>query len=514
MIQYRKILEYYFNGISQRTIETSVGSSRHTIRSVIQEAESRGIEELTEEMTDYWLENYLFPSKKPSSKGYLEEDWFYVHKELLKKNMTLRLLHREYEQKAKLAHKIPYAYRTYCTHYGNYAHKYKLTMPIKRKPGEITEIDWAGSKLQLRQRETGETLDVYIFVATLTHSKLMYVEGFLDMKSSSWIRGHLNAFEYFGGITETLVPDNLKTGVIKAHYSEPVLNEAYREMADYYRAVIVPARAVKPKDKSSVEGNVGYVSRQIIAALRNHQCFQLTELNQLIWEKLERLNNEDFQAKSGSRRSVFEEEERASLIPLRYPRFKLTDWRVAKVQSNYHIQVERNYYSVPYEFVQHQVDVRLSEDLIEVYFKQMRISSHKRIHDKIGQYSTLLDHMPDQHRLYANHTPENIRSWANKVGPSTNVFVDYVLENQVEKQALRTLMSFKNLVKKHTNDLIETSCEILLSITNQPSLATFKTILKRQNEKENVSKKLDTKQEIVSENHGFTRGADYFGGKR
>lgn len=111
-----------------------------------QEAESRGIEELTEEMTDYWLENYLFPSKKPSSKGYLEEDWFYVHKELLKKNMTLRLLHREYEQKAKLAHKIPYAYRTYCTHYGNYAHKYKLTMPIKRKPGEITEIDWAKCK--------------------------------------------------------------------------------------------------------------------------------------------------------------------------------------------------------------------------------------------------------------------------------------------------------------------------------------------------------------------------------
>lgn len=174
---------------------------------------------------------------------------------------------------------LPYAYRTFCENYGKYAKKYKLTMPIRRKPGEVMEVDWAGSTLQIIDRSTGEKIPAYVFIATLPYSQFSYVEAFLDMKSANWLIAHIHALEYFGGVPETLVPDNLKTGVTKAHREEPLLNEAYREFADYYRTVIVPSRVRRPKDKASVEGTVGYISRQIIAPLRNYQCFHLEDLN-------------------------------------------------------------------------------------------------------------------------------------------------------------------------------------------------------------------------------------------
>lgn len=511
MVNYRKILEHHFNGMTQRTIEVAVGSSRHTIREIINKAEEKKLEALTDEITDGWLEGFLFPEKRPQSKGYFLEDWDYVHKELGKPHMTLKLLHKEHSIRAKDNKGIPYAYRTYCEHYQDYAGKYKVTMPLKHKPGRSIETDWAGATLKLIDRVTGEDIKVYIFIATLPFSQLSYAEGFLDMKSTSWLTGHIHAFEYFGGVTETITPDNLKTGVIKADYAEPMINESYRELADYYQTVIVPARVRKAKDKPSVEGAVGFISRQILAALRNTQCFYLEELNELIWEKLEELNNEPFQKKEGSRRSVFEEEERSYLIPVRQPAFQLTEWRIAKVQLNYHIQVERNYYSVPYEYVQCDVEVRLTKNLIEVYFNQSRISSHKRINNKVNQYSTLLDHMPDHHRLYAEQTSENMKDWAKKVGPHTLELVTKILDQQVEKRALKILSGIQNLERKYSTLLIEETSEIIMSITQQSTLATFKTVIKRQSDYQKKEHALNNRSaQKANEDYGFTRGAGYW----
>src|SRR5699024_9322982 len=480
MVKYRKILEFYFDGMTQRTIEVAVGSSRHTIRDIVNKAKERGLTKLTEEMTDHWLEDFLFPEKRPQARGYFQENWNYVHKELGKPHMTLRLLHKEYSQRAKEQQVLPYAYRTYCEHYQNYAGKYKVTMPLKHKPGESIEVDWAGSTLKLIDRTTGEDIKVYIFVAALPFSQYSYAEGFLDMKSSSWLTAHINMFKYFNGVAETIVPDNLRTGVNKPDYAEPIINESYRELADYYQTVIVPTRVRKAKDKSSVEGAVGFISRQIIASLRNTQCFYLEDLNVLIWERLEELNHEPFQKKEGSRLSVFEEEERPYLMPIRQPDYELTEWRIAKVQLNYHIQVERNYYSVPYEYVQCDVEVRLTKNLIEVYFNQSRISSHKRILNKVNQYSTLKDHMPDHHRMYAEHTPEKVKNWAKEMRMNTLNMLTKILDQQVEKRALKILSGIQNLEKKYSASLIDETSEIIMSITTQPTLATFKTIARRQ----------------------------------
>ncbi|MDQ1005332.1 transposase [Neobacillus niacini] len=178
-------------------------------------------------MTNQWLGEFLFPEKQASEKGYLPVDWEKVHKEMQKKNVTLALLHHEYAVEAREGGKVPYAYRTFCEKYGKYAKKYKLTMPIRRKPGEIMEVDWAGSTLHIIDRFTGEKIPAHVFIAALPYSQLSYVEAFLDMKSQNWLSAHIRAFEYFGGVPETLVPDNLKTGVIKALRVEPLLNEAY-----------------------------------------------------------------------------------------------------------------------------------------------------------------------------------------------------------------------------------------------------------------------------------------------
>jgi transposase len=511
MIKCRRILELYFEGVSQRTISSSTGHSRNTVSDVVQRAKKLGVESLNDTMTNQWLEVFLFPEKQASEKGYFTVDWEKVHKELQKKNVTLSLLHHEYATEARNGGKIPYAYRTFCENYGKYAKKYKLTMPIRRKPGEVMEVDWAGTTLQIFDRTTGDTIPAYVFIATLPYSQFSYVEAFLDMKSANWLIAHIHALEYFGGVPETLVPDNLKTGVTKAHREEPLLNEAYREFADYYRTVIVPSRVRRPKDKASVEGTVGYISRQIIAPLRNYQCFHLEDLNRQIFEKLEEINSINFQKRPGSRKSVFEEEEKSYLQQLPQTRYKLAEWKIAKVQLNYHIQVDRMYYSVPYDYVRENVDIRLTTDLIEVYFKEVRIASHKRLYGEIGQFSTNKDHMPDNHRLYLEHNPENNREWAKTIGPFITQFVSYILEMNVEKKALNILSTLRNLASKYTKEEIEKATETLLEISTNPTVSVLKSVLDRNKKKKQNLKTDINRHNTTSNDFGFVRGAKYFG---
>lgn len=508
MINYRKILGMEFDGISQRTISSSTGHSRNTVAEVVQRAKERGLKGLEETMNNQWLGTYLFPEKQAIEKGYCPVDFEWVHKELQKKNVTLMLLHHEYASAAREGGKVPYAYRTFAEKYGHFAKKHKLTMPIRRKPGEILEVDWAGTTLKIMDNSTGEVIPAYVFIATLPYSQLSYVEAFLDMKSPSWLRAHIHAFEYFGGVTEVLVPDNLKTGVTKPRRGDPLINEAYRELADYYRAVVVPSRVRKPKDKASVEGTVGYISRQIIASLRNYQCFHLEDLNARIFEKLEEINTMNFQKREGSRYKVFEEEEKSYLHPLPPTRYKMTEWATAIVNPNYHAQVGYNFYSVPYEYVREEVDIRITADLIELYFKDVRIASHPRKKKSEHPYATNPDHMPDNHRIYLDHNPTNLRKWAVTIGPNTERFVEHILKTNVEKKALNILNGLKNIASKKTDTELEEATKTLMKISSHPTVAVLKSILERQKKKQ-MDKQLV--RESPTEDHGFTRGATYFG---
>jgi transposase len=514
MIHYRRILELQDEGISLRGISASTGNSRQKVTEVIQMAQKKGlICPLEEEMDDKWIEDFLFPEKAFEASGRQPIDFEYIHNELAKPNVTLSLLHYEYEAKSRANNKIPYSYRSFVRYYGRYAQKYKATLRIRRKPGEIMEVDWAGSTCFIIDRDTGEKVKAYIFVATLPCSQLSYAEATLSMDLHSWINAHVHAYEYFGGVTQIVVPDNLKTSVTKHALSELVLNPSYKDLANHYNTIVMPARVRRPKDKPSVEGSVGTISTWIIAALRNTHCFNIEELNEEVRKKLEEFNHRPFTRKNGCRFSAFEEEEKFALSPLPDTPFKISEWRTAKVRPDYTISVESMFYSVPYEYINRQVDVKLSDDLVAIYFNHMWLTSHKRLYGKFGQISILREHMPDNHKLFVDQTPEVAIEWAESIGSSTLSVVKYLLDSyQSEKQALQSIFSFKKLERRYTNYEIERACKMVLSMTKRPTVKSIQTLLKN-NKKKEAEQDLKRNTEMTDTNYGFTRGASYYGGK-
>ncbi|MFT9496548.1 MULTISPECIES: IS21 family transposase [Bacillota] len=514
MIHYRKILELNDEGVSLRGIAASTGNSRQKVSEVIELARKKGVEcPLEEEMNDRWIEEFLYPEKTMEGSGRQPLDFEYIHKELAKPNVTLSLLHHEYEAGSRANNAIPYSYRSFVRYYGNYAQKHKATMRIRRKPGEIMEVDWAGSTLFFIDRDTGEKVKAYVFVATLPCSQFSYAEATLSMDQHSWINAHIHAYEYFGGVTQIVVSDNLKTGVTKHTSRELVLNPTYKEMANHYSTIVMPARVRSPKDKASVEGSVGTISTWIIAALRNTHCFSIEELNVELRKKLEEFNQRPFTRKEGCRFSAFEEEEKFALSPLPGTPYKISEWRTAKVRPDYHISVDSMFYSVPYEYINQEVDVKLSDDMVVVYFKHMWLTSHKRLYGRFGQPSTLPEHMPDNHKLYIEHTPEVAIEWASSIGSSTSIVVKYLLDSyQSERQALQSIFSLKKLEHRYTKYEIEIACKMVLSMTGRPTVKSIQTILK-SNKKKDAEQELKQNTEVNETNFGFTRGASYYGGK-
>lgn len=513
MIRYRKILEMYDEKISLRGIASSTGNSRQKVTEVIELAEKKGLYcPLEEEMDDKWIEEFLFPGKALESSGRQLPDFEYIHSELAKPNVTLSLLHHEYETDSRSNNRIPYSYRSFTRHYSNYAQKYKATLRIRRKPGEIMEVDWAGSTLFIIDRDTGEKVKAYVFVAALPCSQLAYAEATLSMDLTAWITAHTHAYEYYGGVTQILVPDNLKTGVTKHSSKELVLNPTYKEMAEHYKTIVMPARVRTPKDKASVEGTVGTISTWIIAALRNTHCFSIDELNREVAKKLEEFNHRSFTRKKGNRISAFEEEEKFALSPLPDTLYKLSEWRTAKVRPDYHISVESMFYSVPYEYINKQVDLKLSDDLIVIYFNHMWLTSHKRLYGKFGQIATFRDHMPDNHKLFIDQTPDIAIEWAESIGPSTLAIIHYLLDSYPsEKQALQSIFSLKKAERRYTKYEIERACKMVRSMTSRPTVKSIQTVMKN-NKKKDAQQELKQPTKAMDTQYGFTRGASYYGG--
>ena len=459
-------------------------------------------------MDDQKLQVLLFPTQaQPSIRKH--PDYQYVHKELAKSGVTLSLLWHEYCETCRLSQEIPYMYTQFSKMYRDHARKSNATMRIHHKPGEKLEVDWAGNTASITDNITGEPIKVYIFVATLPYSNYSYVEGFLTMNMESWIAAHLNTFKFLDGCPKILIPDNLKTGVEKASWLNPTINKTYQEMAMYYDTVVLPARVRKPKDKPSVEGSVGIISTWIIAALRNQKYFSLYELNLAIKEKLDEFNQKPFQKKEGNRESVFLHEEQHTLLPLPITPYELSTWKTATVQFNYHISVDKMHYSVPYEYIKLIVDVRITNRTIEVFYKTHRIASHVRLIGRIGQYHTLPEHMPDNHKQHSLWDGERFTNWAQSVGPNTMIVIKAILSaHKIEQQGYRACMALLKSADKYSITRLEMACAKALTYTPSPSYKNVQTILKTGADKLPPSE-LNAKKE--SSNFGFTRGSSYYG---
>lgn len=441
MTNYKEILRLHNLGINNTRIAEACGCARSTVISTLQYTATKG---LTWEAVRDWSEKETAEKLLPSTESgpaYKMPDYEYVHREMQKSGVTLNLLWLEYCEQCRSSCELPYKSTQFNKYYADYVHKTKATMHLEHKPGDIMQVDWAGQNAHIIDTDTGEFIKAYVFVTVVPYSGYAYVEAFLDMRQENWIAAHVNAYRHFGGVTRILTPDNLKTGVTKNTRDELIINRSYREMAEHYGTAIIPARPRSPKDKAAVEGAVGIISTFILAALRNQQFLSLHELNEAIWERLYEFNHKPFQKKTGSRASEFEEERPFLLSLPAYP-FELAIWRVTTVQYNYHVSVESQNYSCPYEYIKQKVDLRLTKGTVEIFFEGNRIASHPRLLGRPNQYSTLEAHMPPDHQKYVQWNGERFISWAEKIGIDTAAVVRLFLGRYtVEQQGYKSCMA-------------------------------------------------------------------------
>ncbi|MDP3113732.1 MAG: IS21 family transposase [Candidatus Cloacimonadaceae bacterium] len=510
MTQYREILRLHKQGISGRSIAACLSCSRNTVSATLQAAETLGIVwPLPDSVSDRELGERLFPEKGIESNRKMP-DFDSIHRELGKSGVTLSLLWYEYSEACRYTQAIPFQYSQFCKLYNDYIQKTKATMRIHHKPGEKLEVDWAGQTAIIKDNISGEDIKAYVFVAALPYSGYSYVEAFLKMDMECWIQAHVNCFEYFGGATRILVPDNLKTGVDHASWSRTVINKTYNEMATYYDTVVIPARVRHPKDKASAEGTVGVISTWILASLRNQTFFSLYELNQEIRNKLGDFNTRAFQKRDGSRESVFLDEEQHCLTTLPSQAYELATWTIATVQFNYHVSVDRMNYSVPYEYIQNKVDIRVTSRVIEVFYKSCRIASHSRIFGKPGQYQTIPEHMPVKHQQYHEWNADRFVSWANRIGEHTSIVIRGILSSaRIEQQGYRSCMALLKAVDKFSPQRLENACQRALSFTPTPSYKNVLSILKSGSDK--LGKVEEPMHNAQSSEYGISRGSGYYG---
>jgi transposase len=506
MTNYREILRLSGLGFNYTKIAESTGITRQTAATVLRRAEESGISyDGAANLSDRELAQKLNPQGSAKRLTYKIPDYEEVHRELQKPGVTIMLLWMEYCEKCRQCGELPYQETQFRKYYHEFTAQTKATMHLNRKPGELMEVDWAGTTAKITDNISGVALDVYIFVAVLPYSNYGYAEAFWDMTQSSWLAGHVSAYEHFGGATRILVPDNLKASIIKHTKNEIVLNRAYQEMAEHYGTAVIPTRVRTPKDKAAVEGTVGIITTYIIAATRNEKFFSLSELNEVIKKRLHDYNHKPFQRRDGSRASLFADE-RQFLIPLPKTAYELSEWRIATVQNNYHVLVDDNYYSVPFEYIKQKVDIRLTRSTVEIFFDNRRISSHIRITGKRGGYVTREEHMPPNHREYIKWNGDRFRQEAALIGSNTVAVVKAILANyKVEQQGYKSCLSLLKIAETHSPKQLESACERALTYTASPSLKVVLAMMKS-----GLLTNIEETPALPSK-HSFTRGANYYG---
>ncbi|MEJ2292752.1 MAG: IS21 family transposase [Deinococcales bacterium] len=443
--------------LSTRQIARSSGIGRSTVSEYLSRAKVAGLGwPLPEGVDDAELERRLFPPQPTAPTDRRPApDWANVHQELKRKGVTLQLLWEEYKVGCP---EDGFQYSWFCKTYRDWAKRLDLSMRQEHRAGEKSFIDYAGQTVPVVDPHTGEIREAQIFIAVLGASSYTYAEATWTQSLPDWIGSHIRAFEFFDGVSEILVPDNLKSGVTRPDLYEPDLNPTYRDLAMHYGTAIIPARVRRPRDKAKAEAGVLLVERWILACLRHRTFFSLIELNVAIAQLLVKLNNKPFQKLPGSRRSLFEQLDRPALRPLPTTRFEFAEWKRATVYIDYHVEVDRHYYSVPYQLYKRKVDVRFTRTTIEIFYKGNRVASHRRSFQP-GGHTTITEHMPPSHRHYAEWTPERLIRWAGKIGPATRAVVEKILSSRLHpQQGFRSCLGILNLTKKYGDARLEAAC--------------------------------------------------------
>ena len=506
------IVRAVFSGLSQRQVAATHKVSRNTIALLLRHARDQGwltLEDLKSLDEAHFSRNLPTIATQGRDQTFKMPDYEYVHTELAKPYVTLKLLWEEYVKSCQDNGDRFYMETQFRRYYHKYARVNKATIRLDHKPALSMEVDWAGTKIGYYDNDLEEMSEASLFVSVLPCSQLVYAEPFRDEKLPSWIAGHVNAFRYIGGVPKTLIPDNLRSGVTHANFYEPVLNKTYNDMADYYGTVILPARVRKPQDKSSGENTVLIASRRILAKLRNEQILSFSELQKKVKTALEQVNEAPLTGKSESRWTAYQAEEKEYMLPLPKHPYELAQWGKAKVQPNCHIAYQRKFYSVPFEHLGEEVDVRATQSTIEIFYHHQRISSHKRLLGK-ATYSTIKEHMPPDKLFFTDWNKDRFLHWSQSIGPSTGKVIELIIERAViEQQAYRSCFGVLSLKDKYSELRLERACSTILSLTSNPTYQQIKNMLEKESKESAV-----VQDNPISEKgpQGFRRGAKYFGG--
>ena len=393
MRRIRDVLRLRFAlGKNQWQIAEALSLSRSTVYEYLHRAQHAGLTwPLPEDLDDEQLELQLFPTPtEPPEPVRPVPDWMTVHKELKKKGVTLQLLWVEYREK----HPDGYQYSWFAHTFRTWQKQLDPVMRLDHKAGEAMFVDYAGPTMDVTDPKTGVKHTQQIFVAALGASDYIYVEAMASQNMESFAMAHVHAFAFFGGVAQTVVLDNLKSGVAHPHRYEPQVTLPMIELARHYGTTIIPARVRKPRDKSKVENAVQQVERWVMAPLRNRTFFSRAELNAVLAERTAALNAKPFAKMDGSRLSMYLDVDKPALLPLPTHQYEYASWKTAKVSPvDYHIEVDGHYYSLPYHYVGERVDVRMTTTTVEIFLKGKRVASHARS-SKRGKHTTVYDHMP------------------------------------------------------------------------------------------------------------------------
>ena len=519
-INVKLILELRDAKLSRNMIASTRNISRHSVSDVFRIADEKGITFADiRSLDENAVYRMFYPDKHTTETMYRDPNYAYVHDELKKTGVTLKLLWDEYKDKCRQEDAIPMGHTKFCEGYGEYTIANKLTNHIEHKPGEKAEVDWSGKKMHYVDTSTGEIIDVYLFVGTLPYSQYSYVEPCRDMKMDTFLRCHVHMYEYFGGVPVRTVCDNLKTGVV-SHPKEGdiVLTQDYEALGCHYMTAIMPAGVRKPKQKPSVEGTVGKIATAIIARCRNDEFYSFGQLKRAVASKLEQFNREPFQKRDGSRLEVLQEE-LTHMRPLPSLPYEISSWVYGRsVNLDFHVVYNKNRYSCPYQYSGKKVDLRLTDTLLEIYYKGERVTTHNRFPDYMkNKYSTHAEDMPPAFRSIVQWDDERIRNWAAKIGLSTVEVVERVFKSvDIKEQAYNPCLSILRLSRTYTEARLETACELAVSRgIRSPRYAHLKAILS-SNQDIVYQEQKAAGNEPHEPTSGYLRGSSYYtkGGNR
>jgi len=463
IVMLKEIIRHKQQGYSNKKIARIIGSSRTTVIKYLKLFEVSGFTyekliKLGEPELLALIQEQVTPSKSDESIRYsiLLDLFPQMDKQLAKVGISRWNLWAEYKYK----HPDGYSYSQFCYHFQQWRQQSEAYMNQQHKAGDKMFVDFTGKKLPYVDVETGEITEAEVFVAILGASQKTYVQACRSQKLEDFIDACQNALHYFGGVPRAIVPDNLKSAVIKSHKYEPVINENFAAFGQHYQTTILPARSLKPKDKALVEGAVRIIYYRIYSVVSKEQHEGLSNLNKAIEPPLETHNQMHFQKREYSREDLFETVDKPALGTLPVELYQIKHHKILKGQKNCHIYLtqDKHYYSFPFRYIGETLKVVYSLSEVEIYHKQHRIAYHNRNLRKYG-YSTVNEHMPSAHRFVSEWSPDKFTSWAQGIGPCCLDLIQIILKGKSHpEQTYRSCLGVLSLAKKVGKHRLDKAC--------------------------------------------------------